>query len=272
MSHPSDAPTASTATGLRARRVVIADDTADIRLMLHIAMTQRADVELVGEARDGQEAIDLVAALRPDLLVLDIDMPVLDGLSALPRIREVAPDTRVVMLTAISNSEYRERAHAAGAVAYVEKTTSIRVLVDELLRATDLLGTLLGTLTPSVHEGVAGDARTPTEARLFVTDTLASWGEDDLADVVELLVSELVTNVVVHTEVAPRVSVRLGRDIVHVEVFDADPTMPAPRTPDRHATSGRGIPLVEMLSLDWGTTPVSGGKVVWFDVARTSRS
>ena len=75
---------------------MIADDTDDIRLMLDIALGRRADVELVGEATDGQQAIDLVAALRPDLLVLDIAMPVLDGLSAAPRIREVSPETRVV--------------------------------------------------------------------------------------------------------------------------------------------------------------------------------
>jgi DNA-binding NarL/FixJ family response regulator len=255
--------------GLRPRRVVVADDTEDIRLMLAIALGRRTDVELVGEASDGQQAIELVAALRPDLLVLDIAMPVLDGLSAAPRIREVSPDTRVVMLTALTGAEYHELAQQAGAVALVEKTTPIGSLVDELLRGADLLGAVLDTLTPSVHQGAAGDPRSPSVARRFVAETLTSWNEAELADVVELLVSELVTNVVVHTAAAPRVTVRLGRDRVHVEVLDTDPRLPTPREADARATSGRGMALVEALSLDWGSTQIVEGKVVWFDVARS---
>lgn len=252
----------------RATRIVVADDTADIRLMLRIAMASRDDVELVGEATDGHEAIDLVAALRPDLLVLDIGMPKLDGLAALPAIRAASPDTKVVMLTAISTPEHRERARVAGAVAYVEKTTSVRVLVDELLRAAELLDAVLDIVSSPVLRSSGADLAAPAVARQFVTDALTRWGSHDLREVTELLVSELVSNVIMHTGTAPEVVVRLAADRVHVEVSDDDPTPPVPRVAADTDTGGRGLTLIKALALDWGWTPIGAGKVVWFDLAR----
>ena len=87
-------------------------------------------------------------------------MPVLDGISALPRLRQVAPDTRVVMLSGLAEPVYEERARAAGAVAYVHKSTPVTVLIDELLSAADLLDSVLHTLS-STHQGVAGRRREP---------------------------------------------------------------------------------------------------------------
>lgn len=269
MSHPSRTADQGAAPAPPVQRVVIADDTADIRLLLAIALRKRSDVELVGEASDGQQAIDLVAALRPDLLVLDLAMPVLDGLSALPQIRAVSPETRVVVLTALSGSAFRERAKAAGAVALVEKTTSMAELVDELLGAGELLGAVVDTLSPATHHGAGAEGGGPSAARQFVADTLTSWNELDILAVVKLLVSELVTNVVVHTDSAPEVTVRLDSDRVHVEVLDTDVRPPAPRPAGSGATSGRGLALVEALSLAWGFTQTPQGKVVWFDVARS---
>ncbi len=252
----------------RRTRIVIADDTNDIRLMLRIAMGARDDVELVGEATNGVEAIDLAAALRPDLLVLDIGMPKLDGLSALPAIRAASPDTRVVMLTAISTPEHRARAKASGAVAYVEKTTSIRVLVDELLRAAELLDTVLDIVSTPVLRSAGDDYEAPGKARRFVTDALTQWGSHEVRDVTELLVSELVSNVIRHTGTSPEVVVRLAADRVHIEVSDDDPRPPVPRQAADTDTGGRGLALVEALALEWGWSPVGTGKVVWFDLAR----
>ena len=240
-----------------------------MRLLLHLAMEGRDDVQLVAEAADGEQTIDLVAALRPDLLVLDVEMPVLDGLSALPRLRSVSPDTRVVMFSALDSPQNRARAASSGATAYVQKGAAISDLVDELLRAGDLLDAVLDTLLPSTsHLDLPNDATGPSRARRFVTDTLTSWGTSELLSTVELLVSELVTNVVLHTSTAPEVSVRLLGDRVHVEVADADATPPAPRDAGPAATNGRGMALVDALSVAWGWTPTASGKVVWFDVAR----
>jgi response regulator NasT len=101
------------------RRVVIAEDEALIRLDLKEMLEEEGYV-VVGEAGDGQQAIDLAASTSPDVVILDVKMPVLDGIAAAERIvaDQIAP---VVMLTAFSQRELVERAAEAGAMAYVVK-------------------------------------------------------------------------------------------------------------------------------------------------------
>lgn len=105
--------------GSPARRVVVAEDEALIRLDI-VEMLREAGFDVVGEAGDGERAIQLAEELRPDLVVLDVKMPVLDGISAAERIvgARIAP---VVLLTAFSQRELVERARDAGAMAYVVK-------------------------------------------------------------------------------------------------------------------------------------------------------
>jgi two-component system, response regulator PdtaR len=102
-----------------ARRVVVAEDEALIRLDI-VEMLKEAGYDVVGEAGDGEEAVRLAEEHRPDLVVMDIKMPVLDGISAAERIAGagIAP---VVLLTAFSQRELVERARDAGAMAYVVK-------------------------------------------------------------------------------------------------------------------------------------------------------
>jgi response regulator NasT len=101
------------------RRVVIAEDEAIIRLDLK-EMLEEEGYAVVGEAGDGQRAVELVEEHRPDLVVLDVKMPVLDGITAAEQIAEkrLAP---VLMLTAFSQRELVERARDAGAMAYLVK-------------------------------------------------------------------------------------------------------------------------------------------------------
>lgn len=105
--------------GSGARRVLIAEDEALIRLDLK-EMLEEEGYDVVGEAGNGQQAIDLARELSPDVVILDVKMPVLDGISAAERIvgDAIAP---VVMLTAFSQRELVERAVDAGAMAYVVK-------------------------------------------------------------------------------------------------------------------------------------------------------
>ena len=121
---PSAGPGAASATGpvsgaAPARRVLIAEDEALIRLDLK-EMLEEEGYAVVGEAGDGETAVTMAEQLRPDLVILDVKMPGLDGLAAAERIGEarLAP---VVMLTAFSQRELVERARDAGAMAYLVK-------------------------------------------------------------------------------------------------------------------------------------------------------
>ena len=85
-------------------RVVLCDDTRDIRLLLSLALELAGGFEVVGEAADGSEAIAQVTAHQPDVVLLDLAMPVLDGLQALPHIRERAPGSLVATLVPLGRS------------------------------------------------------------------------------------------------------------------------------------------------------------------------
>jgi DNA-binding NarL/FixJ family response regulator len=81
-------------------RVVVIDDTIDIRELLRVALS-RGGMEVVGEARDGQEGIDVVREERPDVVMLDLAMPVMDGVEALPHIRELVPDAQIIVFVGV---------------------------------------------------------------------------------------------------------------------------------------------------------------------------
>ena len=106
-------------------RILVAEDEAIIRMDL-IEMLQAAGYEVVAAATNGQEVIDLAREHRPDLAILDVKMPVLDGITAAAKIIEIAP---VLMLTAFSQRELVERARDAGVMAYVVKPFTIGDLV-----------------------------------------------------------------------------------------------------------------------------------------------
>lgn len=109
------------------RRVLVAEDEALIRLDL-VEMLREEGYEVVGEAGDGEEAIKLATELKPDLVILDVKMPKLDGIEAASRITgdRIAP---VVILTAFSQRDLVERAREAGTMAYLVKPFAKRDLV-----------------------------------------------------------------------------------------------------------------------------------------------
>lgn len=103
-------------------RVVLADDEPVVRFGVKAVLATGGDIEVVAEAENGTEALDLVARHRPDVALLDIRMPGLDGLDVAARIRAHHPDTRTLVLTTFADDTYISRALGEGAAGFVLKT------------------------------------------------------------------------------------------------------------------------------------------------------
>ena len=115
-----------------ATRVVVADDADGVRELICVLLETEPDFTVVGYARDGAEAVEVVANTAPDLVLLDVAMPVLDGLGALPELRRIVPDACVVVFTGFSEESLRDEAMALGADALLEKGVATGLLVDAL--------------------------------------------------------------------------------------------------------------------------------------------
>jgi DNA-binding NarL/FixJ family response regulator len=111
--------------------VVIADDQRLFAEALEAILSTDRRIHVVGRALDGQEALELVVERRPDVVLMDIAMPVMDGIAATRAILEQVPETRVIVLTGSVAAHDISRARAAGAVGYVTKDQ----IADDLVRA-----------------------------------------------------------------------------------------------------------------------------------------
>lgn len=110
---------------------MLIDDVSEIRALLQLAL-EEVGVDVVGQAADGAAGIELASACRPAVVILDVSMPVMDGLTALPRIRAALPDARIVMLSAFDRELCAAPALERGADAYVEKG-QLDQLIDAVL-------------------------------------------------------------------------------------------------------------------------------------------
>ena len=118
------------------RRAVVVDDTPDLRTLLRIAL-ERSGYQVVGEAGDGRSGIDMVREHQPDVVLLDLSMPVMDGLEALPAMRRLLPSATIVVLSGFGPTTMAERALERGADGYVQKgapLSSIAESIDRLVQ------------------------------------------------------------------------------------------------------------------------------------------
>jgi DNA-binding NarL/FixJ family response regulator len=102
-------------------RVLLADDHAVLRSGLRLLLTSQNEYEVVGEAASGNETLALAEQLQPDLVLLDLSMPALGGLDALPTLRKLAPSARILILTMHDDPQYLRQALKHGASGYVLK-------------------------------------------------------------------------------------------------------------------------------------------------------
>jgi DNA-binding NarL/FixJ family response regulator len=135
---------------MRNQRVILADDHALVRAGIRSLIDELPHHEVVAEAQDGQQAIELVGQQRPDVLVLDIHMPRLDGIRALPHIKRASPATRVLMVSMYDSADFVMQALRAGADGYLLKDAA----ASELALALQALEAGRTYLSPAVSATV----------------------------------------------------------------------------------------------------------------------
>ena len=121
--------------GKKTIRVLLVDDQPAVRQGLRIRLVLEPDVEVVGEAGDGAGAISLAQSLRPDVILMDVKMPGMDGISTVRTLRALAPESAVVILSLYDDASTRAGAEEAGAAAFVAKHQVEETLLVALRRA-----------------------------------------------------------------------------------------------------------------------------------------
>jgi DNA-binding NarL/FixJ family response regulator len=116
-------------------RILLADDQALFREGLDTLLSAHRDIEVIGQASNGQEVVDLALRLRPDVILMDMQMPILNGIVATRRLKQSLPECRIIMLTTFSDNESVFDALRAGAVGYLLKDVGSAQLA-ESIRAT----------------------------------------------------------------------------------------------------------------------------------------
>jgi DNA-binding NarL/FixJ family response regulator len=205
-------------------RAVIADDQMMVREGFSVLLNAQPDIDVVGEAVDGQDAIDKVTALVPDVVLMDIRMPGLNGLEATRQIAQAELPTRVLMLTTFDLDEYVYEALRAGASGFLLKDSSARELTD----AVRIVASGDALLAPSITKRLIGEfsrmgaPRGPSRARL---DDLTERETEVLALIAQgLSNSEIAAHLVVAEQTVKthvgRILVKLGlRDRTQAAVF-----------------------------------------------------
>ncbi len=115
-------------------RVLIADDVAQVRQELRVALALAGGIEVVGEAADGQQAVELTERLLPEVVLMDLEMPVQDGCEAARQIRARRPSCRVIALTVHGDEASHRRALAAGVDKFIIKGTGLEALIEAISR------------------------------------------------------------------------------------------------------------------------------------------
>jgi two-component system response regulator NreC len=134
-------------------RILIVDDHAVVRAGIRMLLETEADFEIVGEGETGDDAVRLAAALKPDVILMDVSMPVLDGVEATRQIKAVVPTTEVLALTIHEGQDYFFQMLKAGASGYVPKRTA----PEELLRAIRIVAQGDVFLEPRIAKDLVSD-------------------------------------------------------------------------------------------------------------------
>ena len=147
-------------------RILIADDHSVVRQGLRMFLSLDPELEVIGEAENGEEAVARARALNPDVVLMDMLMPVMDGVTATTQIRSEMPDTEVIALTSVLDDGTVVGAVRAGAIGYLLKDTE----ADELCRAIKAAAAGQVQLSPDAATRLMREVRTPDEPAQALTD------------------------------------------------------------------------------------------------------
>ncbi len=247
-------------------RLLGIDVNADNRVLVRYALAGSA-IEIVGEAATPAAGIDLARELQPDLVLLDIVHHMDAGLAAVRPLQEVAPAATVVAVASYAEHQLWGPASHLGGLAYLSKSTPPTRLCEELVRIRDRRHDT-DDVEETVRERFPADLKSVRSARRFVSGVLDDWGCAELDDGAALLVSELVTNAIVHAHSTVELAVHLRPTRIRVEVIDTAREHVRRRDAKDDEQSGRGMALIEAIAAAWGVDSLLSGKSVWFEMER----
>lgn len=241
-------------------RVLVVDDVPEMRRLLSTVLQLRG-MEVVGEAGDGRQAVELASAVQPDVVILDLGLPDLQGREVLTGIRNHSPHVRVVVFSGLrpAGGELESSVEA-----YVGKEQDIEILVDAVESVARLSVEVVERTFPRNPDSIS-------EARSATAEALAAWGMQSLASDGLVVVSELATNALVHAGTSFELRLSRHPRSVRIAVLDHGPGTPEPLAPSTVRPHGRGLQIVDAMSSAWGVSGLKAGtKLVWAELALAS--
>lgn len=155
-------------------RVLLVDDHQLVRLGLRTAISRDSTMQVIGEATDGAEGVEMARRLRPDVVLMDIQMPVLNGIEATRQITQELPDVKVLILTMYNEGNLPMEALGAGAVGYLHKDDDPAMLLQAIHKVAEGEGFLTPLLARQVlaklHRNQQGTISQTTEAEILLTE------------------------------------------------------------------------------------------------------
>jgi DNA-binding NarL/FixJ family response regulator len=121
-------------------RLLLVDDQAIVRQGLRMRLLMEPDIVVIGEASSGEQALELANLLSPDIVLMDVEMPGMDGITATAALRANTPQSAVIMMSIHDDARTRAQAQAAGAAAFVEKSGMLEVLLATIRQIVEITG------------------------------------------------------------------------------------------------------------------------------------